>query len=207
MKLSFRLSSSHWKTISSVASLFKKRQFFFHYTCSTVKAGPSVVVKTAFLDILRIIWHIDFMWGSFIFYKQMKQPAKYQYLGIAPLILKEAPTESPSIIPCDYISFSIRISNSILLENWIENNSLKLSRRRHLSTWFKVQSFCVPRPVLCWARFMPLFLNFGPSNSTNLLLFCLSVSSLTCHQPMHFFWRFYEFFRDFTRFYIFHFYF
>ena len=44
---------------------------------------------------------------------------------------------------------------------------------------------------------MPLLLNFGPFSHSNLLLFCISVSSLTWHQLMRFS------FRDFTIFYIF----
>ena len=58
---------------------------------------------------------------------------------------------------------------------------------------------------------MPLFFNFSPfSHLTNLLLFCISVRSLTCHQLMRFsfrnctsFFQIFEIFRDFTRFQIF----
>ena len=51
---------------------------------------------------------------------------------------------------------------------------------------------------------MPLFLNFEPFSHSNLLLFCLSVSSLTSHQLMGFseiFQRFFQGFQDFSRFY------
>ena len=42
-------------------------------------------LKVLFRDILRMICHIDFKYGSFNFHQQRKQPAKYQHLSIAPL--------------------------------------------------------------------------------------------------------------------------
>ena len=58
-----------------------------------------------------------------------------------------------------------------------------------------VLSLCVPYPLLCSTRLCPCF---GPfPHSANLLLVCISVNSLNCHQPM----RSFRDFRDFSRFY------
>ena len=45
-----------------------------------------LLLKLFFDDILRMISHIDFKYGSINFRLERKQPAKYQDRGIAPLV-------------------------------------------------------------------------------------------------------------------------
>ena len=54
---------------------------FFPHTFCAVKLDyvvvPSIVVEILFRDILRIICHVDFKYGSANLDKQKKQPTKY----------------------------------------------------------------------------------------------------------------------------------
>ena len=53
-------------------------------------------------------------------------------------------------------------------------------------------SFWVPHPVLCSTKLCPCFWNFGPFSLNQITSICLSVGSLTCHQPIRVFSRFWE---------------
>ena len=61
--------------------------------------------------------YTDFEYGSINFHKQRKQPAKYQYLGIAHLIWENKLTLSKSEewILCDYVKIEIAICFNLLL--------------------------------------------------------------------------------------------
>ena len=50
-------------------------------------------------------------------------------------------------------------------------------------------SFWVPHPVPCSTRLCPCFWNFGPFSLNQFTSICLSVGSLTCHQPIRFFFE------------------
>ena len=54
---------------------------FFPHTFCAVKLDyvvvPSIVVEILFRDILRIICHVDFKYGSANLDKQKRQPTKY----------------------------------------------------------------------------------------------------------------------------------
>ena len=48
----------------------------------------SIVAETTFGDVIRMICHIDFKFGSISFHKQRKWAGKYQHRIIVPLTFK-----------------------------------------------------------------------------------------------------------------------
>ena len=96
-----------------------------------------------------------------------------------------------------------------LKKNLTYASNLNLAKPR--APFCLIQSALCPVPCCAQPSYALVFEFWSFwSHSTNLLLLCLSVGSLTCHQPMRFSFRYFtsffeifEIFWDFTRFYIF----